>query len=106
MMVLIVRNVRPSLRGHLSRWLVQPQAGIFVGHLSGRVRDRLWENVCRELDVKGGSAILVHPEASEQGYRMVSHGEPDRAMADFEGLTLPKSPPARKLAVPSPRPWG
>ncbi len=91
MMVLILRNVRPGFRGRLTRWLVQPQSGVYIGHLSGRVRDRLWETICEEVDLKGGSAILITPAATEQGYRILTRGEVPKEFVDFEGLTLPKS---------------
>lgn len=91
MMVLIVRNVRPGFRGKLTRWLIQPQSGVYVGHLSGRVRDELWQKVCDEIDHKGGSAILITPAAIEQGYAIRTRGEPDKTFVDFEGLMLPKT---------------
>jgi len=96
MMVLITHKVRPSIRGRLTRWLVQPQSNVYVGHQSARIRDRIWELVCEEINVKGGAAILVHPDASEQGYRILSHGETTKTMVDFEGLVLPKTAKAIK----------
>ena len=99
MMVLILRNVRPSLRGHLSRWLIQPHSGVLVGHPSGRIRELLWKQVCQEIDTRGGSAVLIHPEANEQGYRILTRGDPPREMVDFDGLTLPKSPRKRRQPV-------
>ncbi|HRQ71635.1 MAG TPA: type I-E CRISPR-associated endoribonuclease Cas2e [Phycisphaerales bacterium] len=92
MMVLVVRNVRPGFRGRLTRWLVQPQPGVYLGHLSGRVRDRLWEAVCAEVDEKGGSAVLISPARNEQGYVILTRGEPPKEFVDFDGLTLPKTP--------------
>ena len=41
MIVMILENVPTSLRGELSRWLLEPRAGVFVGHVSARVRDKL-----------------------------------------------------------------
>ena len=32
-----------NLRGKLSRWLNEIHPGIFVGEVSARVRDKLWE---------------------------------------------------------------
>jgi CRISPR-associated protein Cas2 len=41
-MVVIVLSACPAgLRGHLTRWLVEISAGVFVGHVSARVRDLL-----------------------------------------------------------------
>ena len=36
MVVLILQSVRPSLRGELTRWLIQPAAGVFVGRVSAQ----------------------------------------------------------------------
>ena len=95
MMVLILKNVRASLRGRLTRWLIQPHSGVYVGHPSGRIRERLWQTVSEEVDTKGGSAIMIHPAANEQGYQILTRGSPSRMMVDFEGLTLPKTPRRR-----------
>ena len=63
MMVLILHKVRPSIRGRLTRWLIQPQSGVYVGHASARIRDLIWELVRDEIDNKGGAAVLIHPDA-------------------------------------------
>ena len=46
MVVIILEKVSPALRGELTRWLIEPHPGVFVGHVSGMVRDRLWEKCC------------------------------------------------------------
>ena len=35
MIIMILENVPVGLRGELSRWLIEPRAGVFVGHVSG-----------------------------------------------------------------------
>lgn len=52
MVVLIVERVPASLRGALTRWMIEPKAGVFVGSVSAMVRERLWLKVCAAL--KGG----------------------------------------------------
>jgi len=84
--VLIVENAEPALRGLLSRWLIQPRTGVFVGKLSARVRDKLWESVVRSGRADG--ALLLHSAATEQGFRIRCWGETTREPVDFEGLTL------------------
>ena len=93
MVVLIVTAVKPGLRGELSRWMIEPQAGVFVGNVPARVRDRLWDKVVRE--VKEGSAILAHSARTEQGFALRVHGDRRRVPVDFEGITL-----IRMLAKP------
>lgn len=96
MMVLILHKVRPSIRGRLTRWLIQPRTGVYVGHASGRIRDRIWELVCGEVDSRGGAAVLIHPDTTEQGFRVLTRGETPKIMVDFEGIVLPKKPENRQ----------
>ncbi len=84
--MLIVTAVRPGLRGELSRWMIEPQSGVFVGHISARIREKLWAKVEKEL--KEGSAILVYSARTEQGFEVRSLGERKRIPIDFEGMTL------------------
>ena len=92
MMVLMLRNVRPGMRGKLTRWLVQPHPGVYLGHPSGRIRERLWEMICQEIDEKGGSAVMIVPAQCEQGYAIHTRGQTPKVFVDFDGLTLPKTP--------------
>jgi len=41
MVVLILEKVPRSLRGELTRWMIEVDTGIFVGRLSAMVRDLL-----------------------------------------------------------------
>jgi CRISPR-associated protein Cas2 len=84
--VYIVERAPPSLRGELTRWLLEPQAGVFVGTVSALVRDKLWEKVC--AGVRGGAATLIHTSDSEQGFSVRLWGAPSRDVVDFDGLWL------------------
>jgi len=84
--VIILEKVPASLRGELSRWMIEAKAGIFVGKLSGMVRDRLWVKICE--NVKGGAGILIHADDCEQGYAIRLCGTPSRSVVDFDGLSL------------------
>lgn len=93
MVVMIVTAVKPGLRGELSRWLLEPHAGVFVGNLPARVRDRLWEKVEREAG--DGSGVLLFSARTEQGFAVRAFGDRRRFPADFEGLTLIQQFPDR-----------
>lgn len=98
MIVLIVESVPPSLRGELSKWLLEPQAGVFVGNVSGAVRDLLWEKACQEAGV--GNCTLIQPAANEQGYIIRTWGETRRVVEEWEGLYLVRRPkPKEKLPI-------
>lgn len=84
--IIILEKVPASLRGELTRWMLEPKTGVFVGKLSGMVRERLWELVCKRM--KGGAGLLIHAANNEQGYALRSWGDTSRIVRDFEGLSL------------------
>jgi CRISPR-associated protein Cas2 len=91
MVVLIVENAPASLRGEISRLMIQPRAGTFVGNIPARVRDRLWERVTEKLAKKPeAGAMLIHTARTEQGFAIRSFGDPRRKVVDAEGLQLIK----------------
>jgi CRISPR-associated protein Cas2 len=84
--VLVLERTSPSVRGHLTRWLIEVHVGVFVGKVPASVRDQLWELACSRL--KGGAALMVHPAANEQGFALRSFGRSTRRIVDFDGLLL------------------
>jgi CRISPR-associated protein Cas2 len=84
--VIATTAVPDHLRGALSRWTSEVVAGIFVGSVSARVRDELWNAVTQV--VGNGAAVLLHPAATEQGYAIRTAGARRRVPIDFDGLTL------------------
>jgi CRISPR-associated protein Cas2 len=90
MVVLILERVPQSLRGELTRWLLEPKAGVFVGRVTAMVRDKLWEKACSHA--KGGGCLMIHNSDNEQGYLIRSWGDTSRAIEDFEGLFLVRVP--------------
>lgn len=89
MMVLILENVRPTLRGELSRWLFEVKSGVFVGKVSALVREELWQLVGQQ--VGRGSAVMIQPASNEQGFSAKTLGNPTRQLVDIEGLFLVKT---------------
>lgn len=90
MLVMMLERVKPSLRGELTRWLLEPRPGVFVGTVSAMVRDKLWDHVSANTGSGGG--ILVYDSNNEQGFSIRLCGTPDRAIVDFEGLSLVRIP--------------
>lgn len=86
MVVMILETVPRSLRGELSRWLLEIGPGIFVGTVSGLVRDLLWEKC-----VKGraaGRCYQAYRTNTEQGYDVRSSEDEGRVVVNHEGLSL------------------
>ncbi|MER6557903.1 type I-E CRISPR-associated endoribonuclease Cas2e [Streptomyces sp. NPDC001027] len=86
MLVIATTAVPDHLRGALSRWTSEVVPGIFVGSVSARVRDHLWQAVTET--VGNGAAVLIHPAPTEQGYAIRTAGTRRRVPEDFDGLTL------------------
>ena len=91
-MITIVLSACPvGLRGHLTRWLMEISAGVFVGNVSVRVRELLW---LRVVELSGsGRALMVYSVPGEQrlSFRVHKHHwEP----TDFDGITLMMRPNA------------
>lgn len=86
MVVFIVENVRPSLRGEMSRWLFEVKAGVFTGKISALVRDELWQLIREKLG--NGSAVMIYPTNNEQGFNAKMLGNPSRRLVDIEGVLL------------------
>jgi CRISPR-associated protein Cas2 len=89
MVVILLENVRTGLRGELSRWLFEVKAGVFVGKVSALVRDELWKLVGERLGK--GSAVMLFPMNTEQGFDTRTLGKPSRQLVDIEGIWLVKT---------------
>ncbi len=86
MTILILERVSPSLRGDLSRWLVEIQAGVFIGRVNEVVREALWERVTNRAD--DGTVLLVWRMNNEQGFDMKSWQPKQYIPINIEGLWL------------------
>lgn len=86
MVVILLEKVPASLRGELTRWMIEPHPGVFVGHLSGMVRDKLWDKCCQKL--REGGAIQLWATNNEQRFDIRTFGQTRRQIVDFEGIKL------------------
>ena len=90
MLVMILEKSPASLRGELSRWLVQLRPGVFVGGPSRRIRDELWGKACKK--VKDGVVVQLWTARTEQGYACRQYGLNAQLLIDYEGLFLVSKP--------------
>lgn len=97
-MVVLVLTACPSgLRGHLTRWLLEISPGVFVGHITSRVRDLMWARVV-EL-AKDGRAIMIYSTRGEQRLAFKVHRH-DWSPIDFDGVSLMMRPTERSAKTP------
>ncbi|HZN20162.1 MAG TPA: type I-E CRISPR-associated endoribonuclease Cas2e [Micromonosporaceae bacterium] len=103
MTVIILTACPAGLRGHLTQWLLEIAAGVYVGHINARVRQRLWARV---VDMAGpGRALLVFQQPGEQQLSFRVHDHQWKPV-DFDGLTLIRRPTERTTPNPAlPRGW-
>lgn len=104
MIVLVLSACPPGLRGHLTRWLAEVSAGVFVGTVSARVRDLLWDKTV--LMIGRGRALLVYSQRNEQGLAYRVHGH-HWTPTDIDGVTLMlrPNPGSSKPHDPPPAGW-
>lgn len=86
MLVIVVENVPARLRGRLAVWLLEIRAGVYVGKVSRRVREMLWNTVAKGLD--GGNAVMAWSTNSESGFDFVTLGGNRRTPVEMDGIKL------------------
>lgn len=86
MVVMVLQKVPQSLRGELTRWLVEVKTGVYIGHVTGMVRDLLWKK-CSENRGAGG-IIQAWSTNNEQHFKMRLSGFTSRNVINWEGLEL------------------
>ena len=86
MLVIVVENAPPRLRGRLAVWLLELRAGVYVGDLSRRVREMIWHQVC--AGIGQGNAVMAWTASNEQGFAFETAGENRRVPRLMDGVTL------------------
>ena len=94
MLVIVVSNAPPRLRGRLAVWLLEIRAGVYVGNYSRRTREMIWREVTREID--DGDAIIAWAASNDAGYDFDTCGANRRIPVDLDGMKL-----VRFLPLPS-----
>nr|WP_320132931.1 type I-E CRISPR-associated endoribonuclease Cas2e [uncultured Holophaga sp.] len=86
MLVIVLENAPPRLRGYLSRLLLEVRAGVFVGEYSTRVREHLWATVQKQ--VAPGNAVMAWNAPNDAGFDFDTCGENRRVPVLLDGLKL------------------
>ena len=98
-MIVIVLSACPvSLRGDLTKWLLEINPGVFVGRVSARIREKLWARVLESGST--GRATMVFPADNEQRLEFRVNNA-DWEPVDFEGVKLIYRPVVRKVVPKS-----
>ena len=89
MVVVVLTDCPPKLRGDLSKWLFEINTGVYVGNISARVRELLWERICD--NVQHGQATMVYSAQGEQKLEFCVHNTSWK-IVDFDGIKLMRRP--------------
>lgn len=87
MIVITLSKTPYALRGDLTRWCQEIQTGVYVGNVSARVRDNLWERV--KKNIGNGEATIVYNTNNEQGFTFKTT-RPSKKIVDLDGLEFVK----------------
>ena len=85
MIVITLSSCPKKLKGDLTRWLFEIDTGVYVGNVSSRVRDALWDRICGNLG--SGRASMAYSTNNEQKMDFRIHNtlwDP----VDFDGINL------------------
>ena len=106
MLVIVVENAPPRLRGRLAVWLLEVRSGVYVGAYGKRVREMIWEQV--RAYIEDGNAVLAWAAPNDAGFEFDTCGRHRRVPVDLDGFRLVqvRSEPvtAPPLTVPRGRP--
>lgn len=86
MLVIVVENVPPRLRGRLAVWLLEVRAGVYVGNYSRKVREEIWHHV--EAGIGEGNAVMVWRTNTEAGFEFMTLGANRRIPVALDGVQL------------------
>lgn len=100
MLVIVVENAPPRLRGRLSLWLAEVRAGVYVGVYGARVRERIWEEV--RLLIGDGNAVIAWSAPTDSGFAFDAVGVNRREPIDVDGLTLVRFRPLPEPGTEAP----
>jgi CRISPR-associated protein Cas2 len=86
MLVIVLENAPPRLRGRLAVWLLEIRAGVYVGNYSAKVREHIWNQV--EKGIAEGNAVMAWRTINEAGFDFVTLGQNRRIPVELDGAKL------------------
>jgi len=82
----VVENAPPRLRGRLALWLLEVRAGVYVGKVSRRVREMIWNTIVQGID--DGNAVMAWSTNTESGFDFLTLGANRRIPVEMDGIKL------------------
>jgi len=94
MLMVVTENVPPRLRGRLAIWLLEVRSGVYVGDVTRRVREMIWQQII-EL-AEDGNVVMAWATNTESGFDFQTFGENRRIPVEYDGLRLVSFLPIEK----------
>ncbi len=82
----VTENVPLRLRGRMAIWLLEVRAGVYIGDVSKRTREMIWQQLSEGYE--DGSVVMAWASSHESGYEFQTLGESRRIPVEFDGLRL------------------
>ncbi|MCC4106781.1 type I-E CRISPR-associated endoribonuclease Cas2e [Serratia ureilytica] len=86
MLLVVTEQVPPRLRGRLAVWLLEIRAGVYVGDVSRKVREMIWQQITVLADE--GNVVMAWATNNESGFDFQTWGKNRREPVDLDGLRL------------------
>jgi len=86
MLVIVTENVPPRLRGRLAIWLLEVRAGVYMGKVSRRVREMIWNTI--EKGIEDGNVVMAWSTNTESGFDFMTLGRNRRIPKEMDGVKL------------------
>jgi CRISPR-associated protein Cas2 len=86
MLVIVLENAPPRLRGRLAVWMIEARAGVYIGNIGRRVREMLWDTVVKGIGE--GNAVMSWSTSTESGFDFVTIGNNRRIPVEMDGIKL------------------
>lgn len=93
MLVVVTEAVPPRLRGRLAVWLLEIRAGVYIGDVSKKVREMIWEQI--DALAEDGSVAMAWATNSDSGFDFQTYGQNRRMPIDEDGLRWVKFFPVK-----------
>ncbi|MFH1980374.1 MAG: type I-E CRISPR-associated endoribonuclease Cas2e [Pseudomonadota bacterium] len=94
MLVIVVENAPNRLRGRMAVWLLEVRAGVYVGKVSSRIREMIWQQV--EIGIAEGNAVMAWSTNTESGFDFLTLGKNRRIPFERDGVKLVSFLPLEK----------
>lgn len=86
MLVVVTEAVPARLRGRLAVWLLEVRAGVYIGDVSRRIREMIWDQI--SVLAEDGNVVMAWATNTESGFDFVTYGHNRREPVDLDGIRL------------------